>query len=100
MMPYFGFDQTGTLNLDDETITILYQKHIIDSTSGVCAYAFLHVLLKKAKRQLHEKLPTPPDIERATRIGSFCSNLEKYYLQLRTIWVAFDDKTQYTIPGR
>jgi hypothetical protein len=47
-------DQTGTLNLDDETINMLYQKHIIDSTSGVRAYAFLHALLKKAKRQLDD----------------------------------------------
>jgi hypothetical protein len=28
---------------------IWYQKHIIDSTSGIRAYAFLHALLKKAK---------------------------------------------------
>jgi hypothetical protein len=28
-------DQTGMLNLDDETIHILYQKHILDSSSGV-----------------------------------------------------------------
>jgi hypothetical protein len=28
-------DQTGTLNLDDDTINILYQKHILDSTIGV-----------------------------------------------------------------
>jgi hypothetical protein len=47
-------DQTGTLNMDDETIKILYQKHILDSTSGVRAYAFLHSLLKKAKRHLHD----------------------------------------------
>jgi hypothetical protein len=53
------------------TINILYQKHIIDSTSCVRAYAFLHALLKKAKRQLHDKMPTPPDIEDATGIGSF-----------------------------
>jgi hypothetical protein len=56
-------DQTGTLNLDDEKIFIVYQNHIIDSTSGVRAYAFLHAFLKKAKSQLHEKIPTPPDIE-------------------------------------
>jgi hypothetical protein len=87
-------DQIGTINLDDETINILYQKHIIDSTSGVHAYAFLHTLLKKAKRQLHDKMPTPPDIEQATSIGSFGSNLKKYYLQLGTIWVAFDEKIQ------
>jgi hypothetical protein len=62
-------DQTGTLNLEDETIHILYQKHIIDSTSGARAYAFLHALLKKAKRQMHEKMPTPPDIDHATSIG-------------------------------
>jgi hypothetical protein len=48
-------DQTGILNLDDDTINILYQKHIIDNTSGVHAYAFLHALLKKAKCQLHKK---------------------------------------------
>jgi hypothetical protein len=54
----------------------------------------LHALLKKAKRQLNEKMPTPPDIEQATSIGSFGSNLEKYYLQLGTIGVAFDEKTQ------
>jgi hypothetical protein len=64
-------DQTGTLNLEDETIHILYQKHIIDSTSGVRAYAFLHAQLKKMKRQLHEKMPTPPYIDHATSIGSF-----------------------------
>jgi hypothetical protein len=68
-------DQTGTLNLDDETINILHQKHI-DSTIGVRAYAFLHALLKKAKHQLHDKIPMPPDIEQATSIGSFGSNLE------------------------
>jgi hypothetical protein len=86
--------QTGTLNLDDEEINILYQKHIIDSTSGVRVYAFLHALLKKAKRQLRDKMPTPPDIEQATSIGSFGSNLEKYYLQFRTIGVTFDEMTQ------
>jgi hypothetical protein len=87
-------DQTCTLNLEDETIHILYQKHIIDSTSGACAYAFLHALLKKAKHQMHEKMPTPPDIDHATSIGSFGSNLEKCYLQLGTIELAFDEKTQ------
>jgi hypothetical protein len=87
-------DQTGTLNLEDETILILYQKHIIDSTSGGRSYAFLHALLKKVKRQMHEKMPTPPDIDHATSIGSFGSNLEKYYLQLETIVLAFDEKTQ------
>jgi hypothetical protein len=69
-------DQTGTLNLDNETINSLYQKHTIDCTSGVRAYAFLHALLKKAKCQLHDKMPKPPDIEQATSIGSFGSNLE------------------------
>jgi hypothetical protein len=39
-------------------------------------------------------MPTPPDIEQATSIGSFGSNLEKYYLQLGTIEVAFNEKTQ------
>jgi hypothetical protein len=87
-------DQTGTLNLEDETIHILYQKHIIDSTSGVRTYAFLHALLKKVKRQMREKMPTPPDIDHATSIGSFGSNLDKYYLQLGTIGFAFDEKTQ------
>jgi hypothetical protein len=87
-------DQTGTLNLEDETIHILYQKHITDSTSGARVYAFLHALLKKAKRQMHENMPTPPDIDHATSIGSFGSNLEKYYLQLGTIGLAFDEKTQ------
>jgi hypothetical protein len=87
-------DQTGTHNLDDETINILYQKHIIGSISGVSAYAFLHALLKRANRQLHNKMPTPPYIDQATIIGSFGSNLEKYYLQLGTIGVVFDEKTQ------
>jgi hypothetical protein len=87
-------DQTGTLNLEDETIHILYQKHIIDSTSGVRAYAFLHALLKKAKRQMHEKMPTPPDIDHAISIGSIGLNLEKYYLQLGAIGLALDEKTQ------
>jgi hypothetical protein len=52
-------NQTGTLNLEDETIHMLYKKHILDSSRGVRAYAFLHTLLKKAKRQLNEKMPTP-----------------------------------------
>jgi hypothetical protein len=39
--------QTYTLNLDDETINTLYQKHSLDSFSGVRAYTFLHDLLKK-----------------------------------------------------
>jgi hypothetical protein len=75
-------DHTGTLNPDDETINILYQKHIIDSTSGILAYAFLHVLLKKVNWQLNEHMPTPPYIEQATSICSFGSNLVRYYLQL------------------
>jgi hypothetical protein len=78
-------DQTGTLNIIDETIHILYQKHILDSSSGVRAYAYLHALLRKAKRQLNGKMPTPPDIEKATSIGSFGVNMERYYI------VSFDD---------
>jgi hypothetical protein len=39
-------------------------------------------------------MPTPLDIEQATSIGSFGSNLEKYYLQLGTIGVTFDENTQ------
>jgi hypothetical protein len=52
------FDQTGMLNMDDDTINILYQKHILDSNSDVRAYALLHSLLKKAKRHLHDHMPT------------------------------------------
>jgi hypothetical protein len=74
LAPHLG--QTGTLNLDDETINILYQKHITDSTIGICAYAFLHA----------------PAIDQATLIGSFGANLERYYLQLSTIIVTFEDK--------
>jgi hypothetical protein len=70
-------DQTGTLNLDDETINILYQKHIIDSASGIRAYAFLHAILKKLKWQLNERMPMKPDIEQATSISSFGDNLER-----------------------
>jgi hypothetical protein len=87
-------DQTGTLNMDDETIKILYQKHIMDSTSGVRAYAFLHSLLKKAKRHLHDHMPTSPSIDQATTIGSFGSDLERYYLQVETIGHPFDEKPQ------
>jgi hypothetical protein len=39
-------------------------------------------------------MPTPPDIEQATSICSFGLSLEKYYLQLGTIGVAFDENTQ------
>jgi hypothetical protein len=70
---------------------MLYQTHIIDSTSGVRACVFLHVVLKKAKRQLHHKILTPPDIEQATAIGSFGANLDCYYLQLSNIGVTFDE---------
>jgi hypothetical protein len=55
--------QTGAFNLDYETIHIIYQTHILDSFSGVRAYTFLHALLKKAKCQLNDKIPTPPDID-------------------------------------
>jgi hypothetical protein len=87
-------DQTGTLNMDDETIKILYQKHILDSTSGVHAYAFMHSLLKKAKRHLHNHMPTPPNINQATTIGSFGADLERYYLQMAIIGLAFEEKPQ------
>jgi hypothetical protein len=87
-------DKTGTLNLDDETAKILYQKYILDSSSGARAYVFLHALLKKAKYQLNDIIPTPPDIYKATSIGSFGANLERYYLQLQTMGVSLDDKTK------
>jgi hypothetical protein len=87
-------DQTGTLNLEDETIHILYQKHILDSSSGVRSYAFLHALLKNAKRQLNDKMPTPPDIEKSTSIGSFGANLKHYYLQVQVMGVYLGDKTK------
>jgi hypothetical protein len=61
----------------------------------VHAYAFLHALLQKAKRQLNDKMPTPRDIEKATSIGSFGANLERYYLQLQTMAISFNDKTKY-----
>jgi hypothetical protein len=85
-------DQTGTLNMDDETINILFQKHILDSNSGVRAYAFLHSLLKNAKRHLHDHMPTPPSINQATTVGSFGAALERYYLQMATVGHAFDEK--------
>jgi hypothetical protein len=87
-------DQTGTLNMDDETINILYQKHILDSNSGFRAYAFLHSLLKKAKRHLHDNMPTPPSIDQAMTIGSFRADLDRYYLQMATIGHAFEEKPQ------
>jgi hypothetical protein len=87
-------DQTGTLNMDDETINILYQKQSLDSNSGVRAYAFLHSLLKKVKRHLHDNMLTPPSIDQATTIGSFGAALERYYLQMATIGHAFDEKPQ------
>jgi hypothetical protein len=87
-------NHTGKLNLDDEKIHILYQKHIVDSSSGVRAHTFLRALLKKAKRQLNDKMPTPPDIEKATSIGSSGANLERYYIQLQTMGASFDDKTK------
>jgi hypothetical protein len=62
-------NQTGMLNLDGETIHILYQKHILDSSSSLKAYAFLHALLKKSKHQLNDKMPTPLDIAEAISIG-------------------------------
>jgi hypothetical protein len=85
-------DQTGMLNMDNETIKILYQKHILDSTSGVRAYAFMRSLLKKAKRHLQDHMPTPPSIDQATTVGSFGSGLELYYLQMDIIGLAFEEK--------
>jgi hypothetical protein len=54
--------QTGTLNLNDETIHILYQKHILDSSSDMRAYAFLHALLKKASGSRVSCLTTKPHL--------------------------------------
>jgi hypothetical protein len=75
-------------------IHILYQTHILDSSSGVRAYVFLHALLKKAKLQLNDKMPTLPDVEKATSIGSFGVNMERYYIQLQDMGVSFDDKNK------
>jgi hypothetical protein len=86
-------DQTGTLNLEDETINILYQKHILDSSSRVRECTFLHAFLKKAKWQLNDKMPTPPDIDKSTSIGSFGAHLERDYLQLQTRGISFNNKT-------
>jgi hypothetical protein len=95
MMPIaLRLDKTGMLNMDDETIKILYQKHILDSTSGVRAYAFLHSLLKKVKRHLHGHMPTPPSIDQVTTIRSFGADLERYYLQMATIGHTFEEKPQ------
>jgi hypothetical protein len=85
-------DQTGTLNMEDDPIKILYQKQILYSTSGVRAYAFMHSLLKKAKRHLHDHMHTPPSIDHAMTIGSFGADLERYYLQMATIGLAFEEK--------
>jgi hypothetical protein len=56
------------MHLDDDTIDILYQTHIIDSTSGIRVYAFLCALLKGGKRQMNERMLTTPDIEQAPPI--------------------------------
>jgi hypothetical protein len=90
----FRLNQTGTLNMDDGTIKILYQKHIMDSTSGVRAYAFLYSLLKKVKRHLHDHMPALPSINQTTNIGYFGAYLERYYLQMATIGHAFEEKPQ------
>jgi hypothetical protein len=66
----------------------------LDSSSGVRAYIFLHALIKKAKYQLNDKISTPPDINKATPIGSFGANLERYYLQLQTMGVSFDENAE------
>jgi hypothetical protein len=87
-------DQTGTPNLEDEIIHILYQKHILDSSSGVRASEFLHALLKKEKRQLNYKMPTLPDLDKATSIGYFGANIKRYYLQVQAMGVYFYDKTK------
>jgi hypothetical protein len=92
--PTLRLDQSGMLNLADETNHILYQKHILDSSSGVRAYAFLHTLLKKEKLQLNDKMPTQSDIYKSTSIGSFGANLERYYIQVQSMGVSFDDKTR------
>jgi hypothetical protein len=39
-------------------------------------------------------MPTPLDIDKSTSIGSCGANLERYYLQFRTMVVSFDDNTK------
>jgi hypothetical protein len=39
-------------------------------------------------------MPTPPSIDQATTIGSFGADLERYYLQMSTIGLAFEEKPQ------
>jgi hypothetical protein len=85
-------DQTGTLNLDDETINILYQKHFFYSSSRVRACTFLYDLLKKENCQLNDKMPTPLDIYKSTSIGSFGAHLERDYLKLQTMGISFNNK--------
>jgi hypothetical protein len=80
--------------MDDDTINILYQKHILDSNSGVRACALLHSLIKKAKHHPHDHMPTLPCNDQATTIGSFGAALERYYLHMATIGHAFDEKPQ------
>jgi len=55
-------DQLGALNREDGTINILYQKYILDSTNGLCAYAFLCALCNRAERELAVQRTTPPPI--------------------------------------
>jgi hypothetical protein len=83
-------DNTDTLSLEDATIHIVYQKHILDISSGLRSYSFLYALLKKATCQLNDKMPTLSDIEKAMSIGSFGS----YYLQVQEMGVSFDYKTK------
>jgi hypothetical protein len=39
-------------------------------------------------------MPTPPEIEKATSIGSFGANLESYFIQVQAMGVSFNDKTK------
>ena len=68
-----------TFNLEDETISILYQKYILDCTSGLMAYAFIHSLLWHAKQATTSHMPkTPAKIYEAENIGQYEVKLKQY----------------------
>jgi hypothetical protein len=82
-------DQTGTLHMEDETIRILHQKHILDRNSGFRSYAFLYYLLKKVKSHLHDHMPTPPSINQAKKYWSFWIRLGALLLADGDHWTCF-----------
>ena len=81
-------NQAGTINLEDETISILYQKYIFTCTSGLTAYSFIQSLMRRAKEDTTSLMPMPPNIHEVDQYGV---KMARYYLSMNAMGLLFPE---------